>query len=840
MKNRDKFRGLLGERKVLNQPETVEPSEVPNPELRDEMLGKEVSQPNKLAESRRTTVMTFEVTKCEAASNTVTVFFSEDVDQSLAQNTGSATNPNNYTIYAPPLFIAPTKLSSVGGVSIDKYGRDSAVKITFPPANTFSRGNMVMITAANIASKSGNVLDDGHATVVGEVNGKSALRVVSGVANPTNLMVYFSEPLDTSLLGTGTAGSSDPNLTSNYSVAKLASGTTGGTAITIKSARYDSFQRATLLELDSNPMLSRGQWVLVTVDNVASESGPITNGGNNTFSMRVGDGVASEQEVKLKKDVKEATNAVEDAVTFPVLTEQVSFPTGAPASFSNGGTVSGSRPGASLGQIANTAINEVLGWKTNSTDPKGFIGALTQSFSLSDLEGRTEATWVPRTYAVQTDLGGGITGAQASLYTRAKDALDKAFPLLDGLYPLDPDADPEYVKALREMARSQMTEILKQLGAVGGPSILRVNTYFDILLGQKDIIFDPPTQPVFDPDQVGGTLGTLRDTFGIYFLNNPFSNSIGDEQNITNFRVISDYMTSLLQSWISNGKFFQLGSTQQNFFGTQLVLLSRQFSVVAETVNELRFTLDSVFIGPSERQTLLLKFKNASLPPMFLEDVLREVEDFATNEGPRLLQDGGRISVTNNVLPVLSSLNALVHAARKPANAGSLPDGYRTARVQRALEDLDDQIKDLINLAIPVSQDVPPPVQEPSDKLTVLKLEPSSVEVPKGQIKTFTVVIFGTDFRPGVTLTFTPVASNSPNVTAAAPLQFLTENLVVAQVKVDGTNSSLPSQTTFSFNVNARNPNGAIAPTLLNGFSTTWTGSFSSRKPEDLVGAGRS
>ena len=191
-----------------------------------------------------------------------------------------------------------------------------------------------------------------------------------------------------------------------------------------------------------------------------------------------------------------------------------------------------------------------------------------------------------------------------------------------------------------------MTEIVKELGTVGGPSILRVNTYFKILLGQQHISFNPPTQPEFDPDKVKGTLGELRDTYGIYFLNNPFSNSIEDEQDITNFRVISDYMTSLLQSWISNGKFFDLSSTDSNFFGTQPVLLSRQFSVIGETVNEVRFTLDSVFIGPWERQTLLLQFApQTNLPAMFLEDILREIEDFASGEGPRLLQDGGRISV---------------------------------------------------------------------------------------------------------------------------------------------------------------------------------------------------
>jgi hypothetical protein len=36
-------------------------------------------------------------------------------------------------------------------------------------------------------------------------------------------------------------------------------------------------------------------------------------------------------------------------------------------------------------------------------------------------------------------------------------------------------------------------------------------------------------------------------------------NTLGDEQNATNFRVLSDYLTSLLQSWITNYQFFLYG-----------------------------------------------------------------------------------------------------------------------------------------------------------------------------------------------------------------------------------------------------------------------------------------
>jgi hypothetical protein len=36
------------------------------------------------------------------------------------------------------------------------------------------------------------------------------------------------------------------------------------------------------------------------------------------------------------------------------------------------------------------------------------------------VDGHTDATWTPRTYAVDPDLSGGVTGAQAGLYERRR------------------------------------------------------------------------------------------------------------------------------------------------------------------------------------------------------------------------------------------------------------------------------------------------------------------------------------------------------------------------------------------------------------------------------------
>lgn len=444
-----------------------------------------------------------------------------------------------------------------------------------------------------------------------------------------------------------------------------------------------------------------GNYVIVTIQNVALASAPDTNALEGNTASIAG-------QVPVKGKAARLTRDVEDAIAYPILTEEIGYRP-SPVALSGAMPPAATGGGTSLGQVAAKAVSDVLGWKVNPTDSKGFMGALTHSFSLTDVEGHVEAKWTPRTYAVQTDLAGGITGAQASLYARAKEALSQCVPLLDGLYALDPEAEEEYVKALREMAKSQMNEIVKQLGNIGGPSVLRVDTYFKILLWGAAALSNPVVVPT-DADNLNddSTLGLIRDIYGIQFAGNSFSNSIDDEQDITNFRIIVDYFVSLWQSWLNNKAYFLVGSGSEAFFGTQLVLISRQFSVIAETVNEVRFALDSVFIGPSERQTLLLEFADGS-PAQFLEGVLLEIEGLVTEEGPRLIRDGGRIAVNNNLLPVVEALVNLVEQSHSPLNLNSLPDGFKTARVQHAFDDLADQMQALADLIKQVARDVPPP-----------------------------------------------------------------------------------------------------------------------------------
>jgi hypothetical protein len=376
-----------------------------------------------------------------------------------------------------------------------------------------------------------------------------------------------------------------------------------------------------------------------------------------------------------------AARPVTDLAAYPILTEEVGFP---PSPLARTGPGSGGLSGGmGIGQMVGKAVSDVLGWKVKPGDSKGFIGALTQSFTLTEVEGRIESSWKPRTYAIQTDLAGGITGAQASVYSRGKAALDQCLPFLDGLYKLNPEAIDEDIAALKAVVKSQLTELVTELAYLGGPRVARVDQYFGLLLGAAYPAMPGPNVPLpqTDPDLVGGTLGNLRDELGLNFKTQDFVNSVEDETDLSNYRIICDYVTSLAQSWLNNVGFVVLNTTTP-FFGTQLVLLSRQLSVLAESVDEVRFTLDSVFVGPSERQTMQLNFPVASgYQPIFLEDLLSWIRNFATEEGPRLITDGGKFGVQNTFYPLASKLYSIITLV---PNIPGMPAGFYTTRVRRA------------------------------------------------------------------------------------------------------------------------------------------------------------
>jgi hypothetical protein len=375
-------------------------------------------------------------------------------------------------------------------------------------------------------------------------------------------------------------------------------------------------------------------------------------------------------------------DSVQDIGKYPVLTRETDIG-GTPSAPATGAP--GGRP---VGVVVENAVRDVLGWRPRAADPKGFLGALNQSFTCQEVQGRTQCTYSPRTYAVQVQADmGAVTGAQASIYARAKAALDQSVIILQRLYALDPAADPEDTEAARAIIRSELTELVNELGVEGGPRVQRVDALFEQLRG--------PDGTPFDPELVQGQLRNMRSVFG---LERRFVNTIEEEQDLSDFLTLVDYVNSLKQSWDAQRRFFNRTGTAQPFLGTQLVLLSRQLAVVAESVQEVNFALDSVFVGAAERQTTELTFGDGR-PSIFVAELLAWVERFATEEGPRLIQDAGKAGV-RAFFPTVDQLEGLVRDARiPPQDPAKLPEGYATARVQRALSELFEYVQKAAQLA---------------------------------------------------------------------------------------------------------------------------------------------
>ena len=391
-----------------------------------------------------------------------------------------------------------------------------------------------------------------------------------------------------------------------------------------------------------------------------------------------------------------AREAITDLAAYPVLTEEVST-TGAPAPVAGG--FGGGSAGAGYGQAVDQAIRDVLGWRP-SGDVAGFQAALTGAFQLREVEGHTAWTWQQRGYAVQADMG-ALTGAQASIYARAKSALDQLLPLLAGLTSLNPALFPEQDReAMRTVVTAELQELVGELALEGGPRIQRVDELFGLLLG------DSIGSTNLNPDVVQGQLGILRQRFA---LTADWIETVDDERVVTNFRVIVEQILALQASW-SNDRGLLAGIDSRTSLGTILIWLSRGLEAVCESVSDLTFALDSVYIDAAQRQVIELSF-GPGQPPLLLSDLLDWIVRASRDEGPRLIQDAGKDGV-RAFAPVLRRLRGLVGQTVQAVADPDLSPGLRTPRVARAFAVLHDQLREATRLAGLVQLDQAPQITE--------------------------------------------------------------------------------------------------------------------------------
>jgi len=457
-----------------------------------------------------------------------------------------------------------------------------------------------------------------------------------------------------------------------------------------------------------------------------------------------------------QQSAQHVPEAFTDLAAYPVLTEEVST-TGVPAPAGGGG----GGGGAAYAQVVDQAMRDVLGWRPGG-DLAGFQAALTGAFQLREVEGHTEWSWQQRGYAVQADMG-ALTGAQASIYARAKAALDQIQPLLAGLTTLNPSKfEPQDLETIRSVVGTELQELVNELAREGGPRIQRVDELFGLLLGEGR------KSNNMNPDLVQGHLGTVRQRFA---LTADEIQTVDEERIVTNFRIIAEQVLALHSSWNFDRKLLS-GIGPGAALGTILIWLSRGLEAVCESVGDLMFALDSVFVDAAQRQVIELRFNGLTVDvpevpfkgnppktvpehldhqaPMFLSDLLDWVLRVSQDEGPRIIQDAGKDGVLA-FKPVLDTLRILVRATVKIAHGhhahNAMPAGMRTPRVDRAIKVLAAQLDEAANLASLVRVEPAPQIAS----ATILDLKgnpvlPGGLSGPHapGQIS---IVMTGSNFR---------------------------------------------------------------------------------------------
>ena len=355
---------------------------------------------------------------------------------------------------------------------------------------------------------------------------------------------------------------------------------------------------------------------------------------------------------------------------FPLLVDNVSWShTDAP----------GNLAVADPGGVARQTLRSALGWSGN--DAAGFTSALSASIELGERSGHVTSTWVKRTVSVQADLG-ALTGAQASLFTRAQAAQPLINSLIANLQILDPALDADDANAVRDLVSDTVTDLIAELGNPGNPRVARVDTLFEILTGLPRSM----SAQVVKADMVGGALGNLRTSWGLVRHN---ANSLDEEETLTNFVTLVDSICSgLMTPWSLQRSAFAAGAGSDTFLGPELVLLSRDLAAAAEQCQDCRMLLRSVLLGEAEQATILVNAAGSQRGAMPLTDLMDWLEDFLNHRGPQMITKGGRDAIASAFVPMARTLQDLVHSIVVDPDP-NWPPGMSAGRVASAFASLD-------------------------------------------------------------------------------------------------------------------------------------------------------
>ena len=196
--------------------------------------------------------------------------------------------------------------------------------------------------------------------------------------------------------------------------------------------------------------------------------------------------------------------------------------------------------------------------------------------------------------------------AQASIYARAKSALDQIQPLLAGLTPLNPALyQPQDLETIRSVVGTELQELVTELALEGGPRIQRVDELFQPAARAKGRVAQH--EPGRGPGQPRHAAAALR------------ADRRRDQTRSTRNASSPTSASSSSRCWrctragASTASLLSAMSPRASF-GTVLIWLSRGLEAVCESVGDLMFALDSVFVDAAQRQVIELRFAALASP----------------------------------------------------------------------------------------------------------------------------------------------------------------------------------------------------------------------------------
>jgi hypothetical protein len=269
------------------------------------------------------------------------------------------------------------------------------------------------------------------------------------------------------------------------------------------------------------------------------------------------------------------------------------------------------------------------------------IDKLNQVVRAKKVEGRTvpEFEFSPKPLTGTTKSIHGQSVAQTSLFERAHAALSDAEKRLDELKPMQAPTDPENLDGLRTVTTATYKRLVNELGEGGGPRNKRALRLFHMLIGKQE------------GDNVVLKDGSLLKQIESEFKLTGSASNPEHSASQANFRIIKENLFDVYRSW---GTF--KGEIEGDF-GARAAKLLRTFVLIQDDVADLEAVLDAVGYDATDRESDQLPGLTES-EKITVDGLLTWIREFAAEEGPQMLKDGGATGVIATI-PVFEELITL-------------------------------------------------------------------------------------------------------------------------------------------------------------------------------------